>query len=219
MTDSDDNLDFFPDGDEPRSMVVVRIGDKAYPARTSETCRTCQHPQRARIEAWYLTGYRWKAILREIGDEESALGPLTEKSLRNHAAKHLPIEATTQASIIERRAAQIGDALEEYGDRIADGAAALDMIIANGFNRVSAGEIKVETPDLLAAIRLKHQIDQSVGDGLDTESWRLALMAHMQIALKYIPFAERTAFGRELSENPILRALAEAQSKPRELTT
>lgn len=219
MTTPDPELDWFPDTDEPKSMVVVRIGDKAYPAKTSDTCRTCQHPQRARIESWYLTGYRWKAILKEIGDEESALGPLTEKSLRNHVARHLPIEATTQAAIIERRANQIGDALEEYGDRVADGAAALDMIIANGFERVSAGEIKVETPELLAAIRLKHQIDQSVGDGLDTEAWRLALMAHMQIALKYIPLADRVAFGRELTENPILRALAEAQNKPRELTT
>lgn len=110
--------------DAPPSMVLVRIGDKVYPAKTSSTCRTCQHPKRAAIEAWYLGGYRWRAILRQLEEQPSPLGEMTEKALRYHFEHHLPIEAKAQQAIIERRAAQLGDAIDEYGDRVADHLAA-----------------------------------------------------------------------------------------------
>lgn len=206
----------------PTSMVVVRIGDREFPAKTSATCRTCQHPRRADIERWYLTGYRAKAILKEIGDQESALGPLTEKALRHHCGNHLPIEATTQAAILERRAAELGDAIGEYGDRVADGPSALKVLIASGFDKAVAGQMAMSATDLVAAISMLHKIESSMEGEATSKVWRTALMRHMSIARKWIPAADLSAFAREISEDPVLRALAEEmhrqQNQPRALT-
>ncbi len=197
----------------PASMVMVRLGGATVPARTSANCATCQSPHRARIEQLILEGYSRPAILRELTAMPPGDSPHpTEKSLRHHTAKHLPIEARSQAAIIERRAEQLGDAAESYGERLADHMVALDSFLSMGFTALAQGEIKITGPDLLKAIDLKDRIERTTGGGVDAEVWRTALMEYMRIAVNYVPLDQRSDFARELSASSVLQALTGDQT-------
>lgn len=199
----------------PASMIMVRLGGVNVPARTSPNCATCQSPHRARIEQLILEGYSRPAILRELGGMTPGEMPHpTEKSLRHHTTKHLPIEARSQAAMIERRAEQLGDAAEAYGERLADHMVALDSFLSMGFTALARGEMKIGAGDLLKAVDLKDRIERTTGSGADADVWRATLLEYMRIAVKYVPPSDRAAFARELSASSVLRALTGDQPTP-----
>ncbi|WP_428957827.1 hypothetical protein [Streptomyces sp. cg35] len=200
----------------PASMVLVRVGGRTVPAKTAARCRVCQSPHRAKIDSWILEGYTRPTILGYLDDlTEGPLGHPTDKSLRHHTDKHLPLSARSQAAILERRAEQLGDEIEKYGGRVADHESALDMVVLKGFDALQRGEINVDGPTLMKAIDLKHKIDSTLEGGVDANVWRDALMEYMRIALGYIPPEKRREFAAALNSSPVLAALSKnAQQSP-----
>lgn len=202
-----------PEEDGPASMVMVRVGNATVAAKTSPGCRVCQSPHRAKIDQWILTGFTRPVILGYLADmEEGTLGRPTEKSLRLHTAKHLPLADRARAAIIERRAEQLGDDIDKFGGRVADHLTALDLLISRGFDALQSGQITVDADTLVKVINLKHKIDQSLEGGVDANVWRDALMEYMRIAVEYIPFDRRAEFSRALNASPVLAALAKNQA-------
>ncbi|MEU9405667.1 hypothetical protein AB0E08_08170 [Streptomyces sp. NPDC048281] len=199
-----------PDASGPVSMVLVRVGNRTVPAKNGARCRVCQSPHRAKIEAWILEGYTRPAILAQLADmEEGRLGHPTEKALRSHTDRHLPLEARAEAAILERRTEQLGEEIEKFGGRVADHLSALDMVVLKGFDALQRGEIRLGASDLMKAIDLKQKIDASVEGGLDDRKWRGILMEYMKIAVEFIPPENRQAFARALSQSPVLTALSQ----------
>ncbi|MFE0490154.1 hypothetical protein [Streptomyces griseoaurantiacus] len=206
-----DNLPALADPDEtgPVSMSLVRVGGRTVPAKTGARCRVCQSPHRAQIDAWILDGFTRPTILAHLADmEEGPLGQPTEKSLRSHTDRHLPLGARAEAAILERRAEQLGDEIEKHGGRVADHLSALDMVVLKGFDALQRGEIKLGASDLMKAIDLKQKIDASLGEGVDANIWRDALMEYMRIAIGFIPPERRQEFSAALSASPVLIALS-----------
>ncbi|MGA5598468.1 hypothetical protein ACPCSE_29960 [Streptomyces cellulosae] len=203
-----------PDENGPASMVMVRVGNRTVPAKTGARCRVCQHPDRAKIEAWILQGYTRPTIVTWLADmEEGPLGRPTEKSLRLHTENHLPLEERAQAAILDRRAEQLGDEIEKYGGRVADHLSALDMVVLQGFDELQKGNIKVDSATLMKAIDLKHKIEMSTEGGVDANVWRDALMEYMRIVVPFIPPERRQELSTALSESPVLSALARSQPR------
>jgi hypothetical protein len=201
-----------PDETGPASMVMVRIGNRTVPAKNGPRCRVCQSPHRAQIEAWILEGYTRPTILAHLADmPEGRLGHPSEKSLREHTDRHLPLDARAEAAIIERRAEQLGDEIEKFGGRVADHVSALDMVVLKGFDALQRGEIKLGATDLMKAIDLKQKIDASVGGGMDDQRWRRIIMEYMRIAVGFIPPEKRQEFARALQESPVLAELSQSQ--------
>jgi hypothetical protein len=207
-----DNLPTTPDDAEagPTSMVLVKVGGRVVDAKTASGCRTCQSPHRAKIESWLLEGFSRPTILAWLeGLETGPLGHPTDKSIRLHVKKHMPMDAVARAAIINRRAEQLGDEVEKYGGRVIDHITALDTVVALGFDALAKGELRVDAPTLMKAIDLKHKIDSSMEDGgVDANVWRDALMEYMRIAMQFIPAVKREEFSRALSTSPILAALS-----------
>lgn len=201
-----------PDETGPASMVLVRVGNRTVPAKTGARCRVCQSPHRAQIEAWILEAYTRPTILAYLEDlEPGPLGHPTEKALRVHTDRHLPLGARAEAAILDRRAELLGDEIEKYGGRVADHNSVLDMVVLKGFDGIQRGDIKVDGPTLMKAIDLKHKIDMQVEGGMDANVWRDALMEYMKIAVPFIPVERRKEFAAALSESPVLAALSKGQ--------
>lgn len=201
------------DEDAPASAVMVRVGNRTVPAKTAPNCRVCQSPHRAKIDGWILSGFTRPTILAYLQDmEEGPLGTPTEKSLRYHTEKHLPLADRSRAAIIERRAEQLGDEVEKFGGRVADHLTALDLLVSRGFDALQAGEIHVDGDTLIKVIALKHKIDQSIEGGVDANVWRDALMEYMRIAVDFIPAERRAEFAKALNSSPVLIALSRNQN-------
>lgn len=193
----------------PTSMVLVRVGGRLVDAKSASGCRTCQSPHRAKIESWLLEGYSRPTILAWLEDlEQGPLGHPTDKSIRLHVQKHMPMDAVARTSIINRRAEQLSDEIEKHGGRRIDHITALDTVVALGFDALAKGELRVDAPTLMKAIDLKQKIDASVDGGVDANVWRDALMEYMRITLEFIPAAKRADFSKALSTSPILAALS-----------
>jgi hypothetical protein len=190
-------------------MVLVKIGDRTVPAKTGARCRVCQSPHRAKIDAWIIEGYTRPTILEWLADmEEGPMGHPSEKALRGHTDRHLPLEVRAQTAILDRRAEQLGDEIEKYGGRVADHLSALDMVVLQGFDGIQKGTIKVDAATLMKAIDLKHKIDTTVNGGVDANVWRDALMEYMRIAIGFIPVDRRKDFAAALDASPVLAALS-----------
>ncbi|MFF7198229.1 hypothetical protein ACFZAM_31535 [Streptomyces sp. NPDC008079] len=198
-----------PPDEGPASMVLVRVGGQTVSAKTSENCRTCQSPARAKIDGWILTGFTRPTILGYLADmEPGPLGHPSEKSLRHHTQHHLPLADRSRAAILERRAEQLGDDVDKFGGRVADHLTALDILVSKGFDALTNGEIFVDGPTLLKAIDLKLKVDATLVGGIDANVWRDALMEYMRIAVDFVPTGLRADFARALSKSPILAALS-----------
>lgn len=203
-----------PDASGPVSMVMVRVGNRTVPAKTGQRCRVCQSPHRAQIEAWILDGYTRPTILKWLADmEEGPLGHPTEKALRSHTDRHLPLGARAEAAILERRTEQLGEEIEKFGGRVADHLSALDMVVLKGFDALQRGEIKLSASDLMKAIDLKQKHDAAGGDDMDEKKWRGILMEYMKIAVGFIPPENRQAFAQALSQSPVLAALSKSNQQ------
>lgn len=203
-----------PDEGSPASMVMVRVGGRTVPAKTSSGCRVCQSPHRAQIDAWVLQGYTRPTILGYLADmEEGPLGRPSEKSLRLHTDKHLPLDARAQAAILNRRADQLGEDIEKYGGRVADHLSALDIVVLKGFDALQDGSIQVDATTLMKAIDLKQKIESSADGGVDANVWRDALMEYMRIAVGFIPPEQRAKFANALNASPVLAALSKNASQ------
>lgn len=196
----------------PASMTLVRVGGRTVPAKTAPKCRVCQSPHRGDIESWILQAYSRPRILSWLADLDAGkLGHPSEKSLRLHAERHMPLGAAAQAAVIERRAEALGEDVEKYGGRVADHLTTLDLVVMNGFDALQRGDIQVDATTLMKAIDLKHKIDASVDGGVDANVWRNALMEYMRIAVDFVPVAKRAEFARALSASPVLAALSSQQ--------
>jgi hypothetical protein len=211
-----DNLPAVADPEDtgPASMVLVRVGGRTVPAKTGARCRVCQSPHRAQIEAWILEGYTRPTILTHLADmEEGPLGHPTEKALRVHTDRHLPLGARAEAAILERRAEQLGEEIEKSGGRVADHKSTLSMVLMKGLDGLQRGEIRVDASTLMKAIDLTHKLEMAVEGGMDANVWRDALMEYMRIAVPFIPPEKRKEFAAALSESPVLAALAKNQQQ------
>jgi hypothetical protein len=201
-----------PDESGTTSIVLVKVAGRLVDAKRVTGCRTCQSPHRARIESWILEGYTRPTILRWLADLDTGeLERPSEKSLRIHTEKHLPLEATARAAVIQRRAEQLGDDVERHGGRVADHLTALDTVITLGFDALVKGEITVDAATLMKAIDLKQKIDSVIEGGVDANVWREALMEYMRIAVPFIPEGRRAEFAKALTSSPVLAALSRSQ--------
>ncbi|THA72465.1 hypothetical protein E6R60_26400 [Streptomyces sp. A0642] len=198
----------------PTSMVRVRVGGRTVAAKTGARCAACQSPHRADIDGWILQGYTRPTILGYLQDlPEGPLGHPTDKSLRHHTDKHLPLASRSQAAILDRRAEQLGEEIEKYGGRVADHLSALDIVVLRGFDALQNGDITVDSATLMKAIDLKHKIEMSADGGVDANVWRDALMEYMRIGLSFIPADKKKEFAAALTESPVLAALSKAQQQ------
>lgn len=196
----------------PRSLVMMRIGGVEYPVKSVLICKTCQHPQRLKIEGAFVAGQSYPAILAMIEqyEDHGRLGIPSIRGLRTHFQDaHMPMQLAHQRQVIERRAEEMGRNPEEGLDTLADYVTANRMIVQHGFEAMQRGEIRVNNVgDLLRAIESLHKIESSFEGGVDTEVWVSALMAFSEVVRERVAPETWDSIGAALSQHPVIAGLA-----------
>lgn len=196
----------------PRSMVMTRIGGRDYPMKSVGSCKTCQHPQRMEIENGLLAGRSYKALLRDLPDDE--FRPSYD-GLRGHFTNgHMPLKAAQQRALIERNYAKQGGKIEDAVEDMVDHVTVAEMVVKQGFERMQAGEIAPDMADTLAAIKIVEQIQARSNSDLDHEMWVSATMSMLEDARSIMTPEQWTQYGRKLATNPVLKAVAAKNQAP-----
>lgn len=202
-----------PGAEPPKpALVTVRIGDRDYPVVTRPNCRTCTHPDRAEIEHKIMSGYAYTAIATWLKGQETdqreadpgsdpphAPGP---ESLRNHASTHMSLAGNVQRALIDRRAGEIN--LDVDAELVVDHIAMSRLVVKMGMEGLADGTIKPDMGDIMNAAKFLAANDIR-DDGPDTDAWREALMAYMEVARQFIPATNWPAFSMALRDHPALR--------------
>lgn len=190
-------------------MVMIRVGNQDYPARNVPQCKTCQSPNRMLVEQLLLTGRSYRNIEKElVGLPAGPMGHPSYQGVREHAQHHMPIAAATRRKLIERRAQQVGKDIETHTDTLVDYITVAEMVVQEGYDKLVAGEMKVDAAALLTAIKTVHAINADAESGIEAGMWQEALFAYMEVAQRFIPEDQRMAFGRAIKEHPVIQGIA-----------
>lgn len=203
----------------PASTMMVEVGGQTFPMKSVPQCRTCQSPYRLEIEQAVCSGASYTVAAELVEDRAPGRLPNpTAANIQAHvSAKHMPLNATFQHALITERARELGKSVADHSTSLVDYVSANRAIIQRGMDRVSRGELQPNMTELLTAIRIEHTVQQSVGDGLDTEAWQQAMIAYMEVAQRFIPQDKLSEYGRALAQHPVLRALISGEPQPQVL--
>lgn len=199
-----------PGGHGVRSMVMTRIGGQDYPLRSEPRCSTCQSPHRMFIEGRLIRGDSYASIAREVAalphDEHHK--PPGKQSISIHTRNgHMPLGQSTQRRIIERRAKQAEQSVEDSEDPLVDYLTLNQMMVQQGFEKMVTGELQFSAGDVLRASQFLHDIEREAADDVDQEVWIEAMMEYMSIAKQFIPPQMWEQYGAALHGSPVLAAL------------
>ena len=189
------------------SIVSYRLGGREYPMVAVGSCKVCQSPHRMEIESQILAGRTWGMIEKAVkaGDPDC---DLSGRNIRDHYHNsHLPLEQEVGRRIIERRATQRGADIEKGVDTLIDGLTAAELVVQKGVEALQSGELKPDIKDMLTAARLLETFAPSE-EGADQAAFVEAFMVYHETAAQVMSPQQFEAFGRALSRNPVLKALA-----------
>lgn len=192
--------------------LMVRVGNRLYPAKQVAQCKTCRSKYRADIEQGIINGMPYSMVMSEIverHDDHSPIGaPNYGSVLRHVKKKHMAVPHSVQRGILEERAGEIGKSVEQGERLMVDSVAIHRTVIQRGFERLNTGEIQPNMNDLMTALRLQAAISaEQGGSGVDEDAWRDALMAYMEIVQRNVGPDVLQQIGREMAASPTLRAI------------
>ena len=195
----------------PLSLVMARVGGENYPMRSEANCKTCQSPNRLHIESELVRGRSYRTIARSlVGMPEGVKGHPSHESIANHVkGGHVPLGQAAQRRIIERRAVEIGRAVEDSEDPLTDYVTLNQMIVNKGVEMMASGDLDIKATDVIAASKFLYGVEQGAGGEVDVQAWIEAVTEFMEIAQKHIPPSAWQAYAAELHASPVLKALAQ----------
>lgn len=145
----------------PRELVLA--GD----FRVEPRCRVCRDESiRSKVNDLLATGTTYAMILRALGEDNAGLAErdrVTIDSVRNHTARHFPVQNAAKATyreILERRAQECG---QDFVDGVATAITPLaffEAVMVKGYQSLVNGEVAVDaTTAMNAASKLQAVLD------------------------------------------------------------
>jgi hypothetical protein len=202
-----------PWGKMPASMIMTRIGGKDYPLKSVPTCKTCQSTHRLYIENALISGRTYRAIARSLPEDTSDTNPSADGIANHYNEGHMPINQAVQRRLIERRYEEIGQSMESEVDAQVDKVVVAQMIVQKGWELMQSGAVDPTVAETLAAIKALNEMEKDAEQSVDQETWVASMQVMMEIAHKLMTPVQWQEFGRLLSSNPILRALASKEDQ------
>lgn len=208
------------------SLIQVQIGNRRYSAVRVPNCLTCQHPARMLIEEQIALQRPFRKIAEyfsmktvELEDGVPTLLPrITHQNIHTHYTRgHMPVEVATMRRLAERRAQQIGVALESASDQFVDQVILAEATVARTYERMMLGKIEPEIKDGLAAAKFLQDVQDKAQGGLDSEAWSVAMTVYFEKAQQFMSPEVWQQFTEALRTDPILRGIAQrAQASEQE---
>lgn len=192
-------------------MVLVRVGNRTYPAKSVAQCRTCRSKYRSQIEQGLIGGMTYQSVMSELVDpfdDHSPLGTPGYQSVLGHVNRgHMPVPFSAQRRILEQRATEIGRSVEKGEQLLLDSVSVSRTIVQRGFELMNTGELQPSMNDLMKALQLQATVEGGSG-GMDEEAWREALIAYMEIVQRNVSAEVFRQIGKEMGESPVLQKIA-----------
>ena len=186
------------------ALVMYRIGGRSYPLRSVPNCRVCRSPYRLEVENSIVAGRVYSAIAQSLPEDAG----LTARHIGDHYRNgHLPIEVAESRRILEHRAQQRGKDIESGLDTLINGITVAEEIVKRGYEAIQRGDLVPDMKDVLSAAKLLETFGYGDEGGPDQEAIVEAFMIYHETAAKYMDPQTFARFGRDLSTNPILKAL------------
>lgn len=200
----------------------VQVGDRLYPVKSVKNCKTCRSRYRSQIEQGILAGMPYGRVVEQSvdpHDDHSALGPPTYQGIMTHVRRgHMPLPYSTQRSILESRADELGRSIEEGQQLVMDSVGTLRAIVQRGFERMNNGEIQPTMGDFIAALRLEGALTGTQsGDQTDDDMWRQAFVAYMEIVKMSVSADAFQRIGDQMRESAVIKQIMERQRAIKEI--
>ncbi len=119
-------------------------------------CNVCKSKWRRTIDQLLVVGVPYKEIARQFEGEQ-----LSRKSISNHRQKHLTIEDAVVRQVLEEKAKQMGEDIENGAKTILTRLGILDVAIMKGYSSVVTGAVPVEAADLVKLVALREKLEES----------------------------------------------------------
>ena len=155
----------------PGTAASIVSGPRINRFHLEPRCRVCRNDSmRKKVNDMLATGASYAMILRALEDDNATLDNcdrVTIDSLRNHTARHFPVQHVARATyreILERRARENAvDFVEGVGTAITP-MALYETIMVKGYETVVDPDIKVDVNTaMVAAGRLQSLLDTRSG--------------------------------------------------------
>ena len=216
---SDYGLEEGPDG-----VVVIRVGDREYPAKYVRRCLTCRSKYRSQIEQAVLAGLTYRSIVETVVepyDDHSPLGPPSQRSVFNHVSRHhMALPYSLQRKIIEKRAEELGRSVEAGEETMADAVAIHRVVMQRALERLSQGEIQPSMGDLIKVLQLQSATGaKEASVEVTDEVWREALIEYMAIVQRNVSGEVFQRIGREMASSPALKAISARRQAAGEISS
>jgi hypothetical protein len=157
-------------------------------------CRVCRDDEvRKKVNDLLATGSSYAMVLRALGEDKGPLGRgdrVTTDSIRNHAARHFPVQQVARATyreIVERRARE---AQIDFVNGVVTALTPLafyEVVMTEAFRRLVDGDVDVSVDTgLRAAEKLQALIDARAGEA-DMASLRVEVGRIIEVVRTFIP--------------------------------
>lgn len=156
--------------DEGGSRPSRRYTQRGVPFIHEPRCSICKSQYRKAIDQMLVAGFSLANVaeyFERIGDT------FTRQALGRHKNKHLTLHSAAIRRIVEKRAEDIVDSVEEHSEFLASKRAILEVALQKGFENIMSGSAHI-TPESLLAIMEKlermeaeehsHAIDEMMRD-------------------------------------------------------
>lgn len=192
-----------PDETPRNSIVMYRVGGRAYPLKSNGNCKVCRSPDRMDIEQAIINGLHYATIANSLSEEST----ISARNINDHAAKHLPLAVEAMRGALDERARVRGIGLEDYTRAsLIDPALFAQTVVDRTYEALANGYMLPTISNALKAATLLYNIGLTE-ENLGQEDMIQAFAAFMEAAEQNMTPTEWDAFGAALFQNPFLRGL------------
>ena len=190
----------------PSSLVTYRVGGREYPMKTVRNCRVCMSPYRFDIEEALISGRTYSKIVESLPEDSD----LNVRNVKDHYLnEHLPLEQAGIRRIVESRAERVGKSIEDSVESLIDGITLAEVVVQKTFEAIANSEVVPDIKDGMAAAKfLADMGEYDEAGGTDMLAVTEAFMVYHESAEQLMSPEQFEAFGKALSANPVLKALA-----------
>jgi hypothetical protein len=144
-------------------------------------CHVCQSRFRRTIDQLLAVGVPFSEIARQFGDEN-----LSRKSISNHRDKHLNVTDAAVRHVLEERAKQMGEDIENGKKTLLTRRGILEVAIMQGYQSIISGQTPVEPRELASFLTLAEKWDES-SSSVEKEELQLQMQAFLDAVHNIVP--------------------------------
>lgn len=195
--------------DPSLGMMAYRIGGNVYPRKFRSGCRVCSSPYRAEVEVAISAGQHYSTIAANL-PEDAELRP--DNLSAHFRGNHMPLRQAAIRRIVEDRQHELGQAIEDGVDQIADHVALARVVVQRSFELIAKGDLEPTVADGIAAAKILQQTGINDED-TDKAAYVEAFIVYMETAQQLMSPEQFAAFGQSLSTNSVLQGLTRRYQK------